>query len=199
MKHQGRWRAALAMAITLVSGTAGAADSAGKLVFENARVTIREVTGAVGAPLPVDAALDAVTVDISSGKLDFLPKGAPRNASAPKLVAFELKEGKVAPLANTSGYPDAFPRPAVKKVFENARIVAWDYTWTPAMPPPTHFHTKDVVVVYLADGTLQSIAPNGEKTLAEHTYGSARFQSSGRLHTEDLVKGTARAIVIELN
>ncbi len=194
-----RLRALLTLAGLLSCGAAAAADGGGKLVFENERVVIREISGAVGAPLPISADRDAVTVDVANGRLDFLAKGTPRSAGAPKLVLVELKDMKVAPLPNSSGYPDAFPRPAVKKLLENARIVAWDYTWTVGMPPPMHFHTKDVVVVFLADGTLQSIAPNGEKSLAEHTYGSARFQNSGRLHTEDLIKGAGRGIIMELN
>ena len=191
--------ACLLLSALLLPGVAAAAESTNKLVFENERVTIREISIAQGAPLPLNASLDAVIVDTSNGKLDFLAKGRPRNAPAPKLVLVELKDKIVAPLPNTSGYPDAFPRPNVKKVMENARIAAWDYTWVVGMPPPMHFHTKDVVVVFLAEGTLQSIAPNGEKTLADHTYGFAKFQPSGRLHTEDLVKGAARGIVIELN
>ncbi len=199
MKFQGHLWAGMTLAYVLFSGIAAAADGANKLVFENERVTIREVNVAQGAPLPASATFDVVSIDLSSGKLDYLPKGGPRNAAAAKSILIELKDAKVAPLPNASGYPDAFPRPAVKKVLENARVVAWDYTWTPGMPPPMHFHTKELVVVFLADGTLQSIAPDGEKTDAAHTHGLAKFQSSGRLHTESLVKGMARAIVIELN
>ena len=59
----------------------------------------------------------------------------------------------------------AFPRPGVKKLLENARVIVWDYTWTTGVATPMHFHDKDVVVFYLEDGDLQSTTPKGEKTV----------------------------------
>ena len=51
---------------------------------------------------------------------------APRHS-----ILVELKDVKVAPLQNKSGYPDAFPREGSKKVFDNPRVVVWDFSWTP--------------------------------------------------------------------
>jgi hypothetical protein len=65
----------------------------------------------------------------------------------------------VPPLANTSGFPNAFPRPNSRKLFENDNVVVWDYTWTTGVPTPMHFHDKDVVVVYLETGRLKRGEP----------------------------------------
>jgi hypothetical protein len=73
-----------------------------------------------------------------------------------KAIAITLKEKKVSALANTSGYPNAFPRPHNIKVYEDARVIVWDYTWTPGEPTPMHFHDKDVVVIYFGKGSLRS-------------------------------------------
>ncbi len=113
-------------------------------------------------------------------------------------VSIELKDHPVAPLANRSGYPNAFPRPRVKKVFENDRVLVWDYTWNPGEPTPMHFHDKDVVVVYLQNGALKSTTPDGKSVVNEYAVGDVRFNARDRAHTEELVKGTQRAIITEL-
>ena len=100
--------------------------------------------------------------------------------------------------ANATGYPLAFPRPNVKKVIDNDRVVIWDYTWTPGVPTPTHFHDKDVVVTYLEDGALRSTDPAGASVINEHYFGFTKLNSRDRVHTEELVKGKARAIIVEL-
>ena len=132
------------------------------------------------------------------------PKGAAAAArgsvAAPfsKATVIELKDHQVAPLRNTSGYPGAFPRPGAKKVLENARVVVWDYSWAPGVPTPMHFHDKDVVVVYLEDGALKSTTPDGQSVVNEHFFGFTKFNARDRAHTEELVKGKARAIIVEL-
>ena len=105
---------------------------------------------------------------------------------------------KVAPIPNPTKYPLAFPRPNVKKVLENDRVMIWDYTWTPGVPTPMHFHDKDVVVVYLADGELRSTEPDGKSVVNPHYFGFTKLNSRDRAHTEELIKGTGRAIIVEL-
>src|SRR5438105_4486815 len=56
-----------------------------------------------------------------------------------KAIAITLKNKTVAALANNSGYPNAFPRPGNVKLHEDARVIVWDYTWTPGQPTPVHF------------------------------------------------------------
>ena len=57
---------------------------------------------------------------------------------------------------------------------------------------------KDVVVTYLEDGALRSTEPNGQSIVNEHYFGFTKFNSGNRVHTEELVKGKARAIIVEL-
>ncbi len=61
-----------------------------------------------------------------------------------------------------------------------------------------HFHDKDVVTVFLDDGGLKSTTPDGKSDITHITVGMARFNPGNRTHSEELVKGAARAIVTEL-
>jgi len=159
--------------------------------IDNQRVQVREINGAVDA-VPYDSIWVSRT-----GHAAFLKKGD-KHAADGSGILIGLKDFKVEPLANKSGYPAAFPRPGSKKLFENARVVVWDYSWTPGVPTPMHFHDKDVVVYYLDDGDLQSTTPSGEKTVNEYRPGMIRFNLRDRSHTETLVRGKQHGIMTEL-
>jgi len=162
-----------------------------KPLIDNDRVAVWDVADSTTAQ-----PMDAVVVSVSGGAV-FLPKGA-----TPKIVGrsiiIDLKDHPVAPIANTSGYPLAFPRTGSKKIFENDRVIVWDYTWTPGEATPMHFHDKDAVVVFLEDGDLKSTTVDGQVTLNSLTPGTAKFNTRNRTHTETLVRGKQRAIVTEL-
>jgi hypothetical protein len=61
-----------------------------------------------------------------------------------------------------------------------------------------HFHDKDVVVVFMDDGELESTTPDGKSSVTKVSFGLARFNSGNRTHSEKLVSGAARAIIVEL-
>jgi hypothetical protein len=77
-------------------------------------------------------------------------------------------------------------------------VVVWDYTFTRDVPSPLHFHDTDVVVVFLGEGTLASTTPEGVVTTRDHTNGLTLFNPGNRHHTETLVRGSCRVIVVEL-
>lgn len=171
-------------------------QTAPKPSIDNDRVTVLEVTGPATAQ-----PLDAVVVSMS-GHAVFVTKGTTPNVSgesnAGRSIVIDLKDHPVAPIANTTGYPLAFPRPGSKKLLENDRVIVWDYTWTPGVPTPMHFHDKDVVVVFLEDGDLSSTTPDGKVTTNSYTPGTVRFNARDRTHTETLVRGKQHAIATEL-
>jgi hypothetical protein len=113
-------------------------------------------------------------------------------------VVVELKDHRLPPLAGTSSFPNAFPRTGAMKRLENDQVIVWDYTWTPGVPTPMHFHDKDTVVVYLENGSLKSTTPDGQSVVNELSPRLIRFNARDRVHTEELVKGKARAIITEL-
>ena len=195
----------------------------GKQIVDNARVTVWDViwpSDPHGPVLPAtsDTVLVALTdgpiriVDILGadktitrkiGDVQFEMKGYGHREESigngtPRDIVIELKDAKVAPLANTSKYPNAFPRVGSRKVLENDRVIVWDYTWTPGVPTPMHFHDKDVVVTYLETGELASTSPDGQVVNNPHYFGFAKWNTRDRAHTETLVKGKGRAVIVEL-
>ncbi len=138
------------------------------------------------------------------GDAAFDPKGGvygeenTSETSPVRAIVVNLKERRDPPLQNASGYPNAFPRPDVKKLLENDRVIVWDYTWTPGMPTPVHFHDKYVVVVYLENGAVKSTTVDGNSVVNEISFGLTTANPRARLHTEEVVRGKARAIIMEL-
>jgi hypothetical protein len=166
-----------------------------KQLIDNNRVTVHEVSGKA---TPIDKRNhDVVAIDLDSKTAFFVPKGA-THAGPQHGIVIDLKDVSVPPLENKTKYPLAFPRPGVKKVLENNRVIIWDYTWTAGKPTPMHFHDKDVVVVYLADGDLKSTTADGQATVNQISFGKTTFNAPNRTHTEELVKGSARAIIVEM-
>jgi hypothetical protein len=193
-----------------------------KQIVDNERVTVWDVIWSSGHGAAEPRPADTVTVALNDGPIRVVDimgteKTITRNigdvqfeargeghredsvgAAVPHDILIELKDTKVAPLANTSGYPNAFPRPGSRKIFENTRVLCWDYTWTPGVATPMHFHDKDVVVVYLETGVLASTTPDKQVVNNPHYFGFTKFNSRDRSHTETLIQGKGRAIIVEL-
>ena len=191
------------VALSFVASTAAAADVAP--LIQNNRVIVWDVTPGGKAPA-TNPAHDVVTFVIrgdqakSQGEVLYRVRGAvsePAPADTRRIV-IELQDAKVAPLANASGYPLAFPRPGSRKLFENERVVVWSYTWTPGVATPMHFHDKDVVVTYLADGALTSTDAQGKAVVNPHHFGYTKFNARDRVHTELLARGQGSAMMAEL-
>lgn len=178
------------MVITLLLSLLIQAGAPLKPVIDNDRVTVWDVTVANAQPL------DAVVISFS-GNAAFVSKGTQPKIEG-RSVVIDLKEHPAAPIANTSGYPLAFPRAGAKKLLENSRVVVWDYTWAPGVPTPMHFHDKDVVVLFLGDGDLKSTTRDGKDVVSQYTSGTIRFNQGNRTHSETLVRGQQRAIIAEL-
>ena len=168
-------------------------------IVDNERVTVWDVTS--GDPAAPKHDGDTMWISLSRpGEVAFKAAGQRFDAAAlgGRAIVIDLKDHKVAPLPNTSGYSNAFPRPGVRKLFENARVVVWDYSWQPRVATPMHFHDKEVVVVYVETGALKSTTKDGQSTENEFTAGTVRYNQRNRVHTELLTSEKARAIITEL-
>src|SRR4051812_47652649 len=140
---------------------------------------------------------DAVIVDLKTASARFVKAGAPVLAKERSII-IELLAPPVGPLANTTGLPDAFDRPGIEKLLDNERVTVWRYTWLPHKKTPRHFHANDVVVVHMADGVLASTTPDGKTAMNPNSRGLTKFNPRGRVHEEELVKGKATAVIVEL-
>ena len=166
-----------------------------KPVVDNDRVTVWDVNPE-GAQIPGARPLDAVVISFT-GKAIFVPRGASAHIGG-RTIVINLKDHPVPPIANTSGYPLAYPRPGATKLLENDRVAVWDYVWMPNVPTPMHFHDKDVVVLFLENGDLKSTTPDGKEVVTSYTTGTIRFNQGNRAHFETLIRGKQHAIVTEL-
>jgi hypothetical protein len=144
----------------------------------------------------------ATTVNLKPGDVRFWPKGthqAAEPASEGRAIVAHFKDVAGPTYKNTSGFGPAFPRPRVKKLVDNNRVVVWDYTWVQGEPTPNHFHDKDLMIVYLADGAIRSVTPDGKATPNEFKFAEVRFNPGNRAHYEEYVRGDGpRAIITEL-
>ncbi len=163
-------------------------------IIDNERVTVFDTTTALPA-----AQHDFVTVSLThKGTAMLGRKGEIPDKSGEHAIVILLKEHPVAPLANNTGYPLAFPRPHVVKLYETEKVLVWSYHWNPGEPTPMHFHDKDVVVVYEEPTALTSTTPDGKKTVHEYKDGEVRFNRRDRTHTELLVHGGGSGVMTEL-
>jgi hypothetical protein len=174
-------------------------------ILDNARVTVWDFSWTRGVPQAMDRATSNavwITVAPVEGQAVYWPKGEARHASPSatpaRTIVINLKDSGPATMVNKTAYPNAFPRPGIKKVLENDRVIVWDYTWTTGQPTPMHFHDKDTVVVYLRDGSLKSTTPDGQSVVNPLTVGKTTFNARDRVHSETLVEGESRAIITEL-
>jgi hypothetical protein len=193
-----------------------------KELIDNPRVTICEVTLTKGQKWPMEkypedtlmvpvmpvslrittADGKATTVSLKPGDVRFWPKGTHQAAepeSDGRAIVAHFKDVAGPTYENTSGFGPAFPRPRVKQLLDNNRIVVWDYTWVQGEPTPNHFHDKDLMIVYLADGAIRSVTPDGKATPNEFKFAEVRFNPGNRAHFEEYVKGNGpRAVITEL-
>jgi len=194
-----------------------------KKVFENERVAVWDVVWPKGQPSPVhEHRYDQVSVTLVGGavrvtRLDgsftvnqselgsvtLTTKGTVHreegSSDTPQhKIMIEMKTpGTSVPTKN--GVPDAFPREGAVKVMENDRVIAWDYTWKggPPSPPSAYYH--DTVTVFVEGGTLAAQAGGRNTVETVRAAGQAIYTpASAESHREQVVRGTPRAVVLEL-
>jgi hypothetical protein len=184
----------IAALMVLMSFTIAFPALAADVVIDNERVTVLDTTSGIPS-----SPHDFVAISLAKpGNAVFGHAGDTAGQAGSRTVMIELKDHKVAPIPNNSGYPNAYPRPHIEKILENDRVIVWRYRWNLGEPTPMHFHDKDVVVVYLEDSALKSTEPDGKSVVNEYKSGDIRFNRRDRTHTELLVRDAASAVITEL-
>src|SRR5262245_11759198 len=112
------------VALFLLLGSSAQAQRGGaKQLIDNNRVTVQETGPATGQPAPIEARVrDIVVIDLDQKTAFFVPKGS-SHPNARHAIVVDLKDVSIPPLENKTKYPLAFPRPGVKKVLENKRVI----------------------------------------------------------------------------
>lgn len=194
-----------------------------KLIFDNERVTIWDVTWIKGKPSamhrhkfdlagvylvgsPIKVTLPDGTSresTVEEGYVHFQRKGVTHieeglvDDNPRHAILIDLKDHVVAPLPDPAGMPKAFPREGAQSRFENERIAVWEYRWT-GQPTPMHFHGRDVVSVVMEGGEMESTTPDGKSQVSRVSRGEASFTPGNRTHSEKAISGAPRAILVEL-
>jgi quercetin dioxygenase-like cupin family protein len=123
------------------------------------------------------------------------PPGTPERMA----IMFDLKEVSAPAVPAPKGVPTAFPRPgALTPAIDNARVLEWDYTWTPGAKVPLHIHDRDSVQVFQTGGTIRFTAQDGKSETKTFAMKDARFIPRGTIDAEEALDGSPRAVTIEL-
>jgi hypothetical protein len=182
----------LALSLSAASDLGVAQDIPPKI--DNERVAVFDAAGTLPR-----ADHDFVVVPLArKGSAEFHHMGDIPGKTGSRAIVIELKDSPPKTYSNNSGYPNAFPRPRAKRLFENERVIVWSYRWKLGEPTPMHFHDKDVVVVYEDDTSLKSTTLDGASVVNSYQAGEVRFNRGDRTHTELLVKDSGSAVIVEL-
>lgn len=139
------------------------------------------------------------------GAVSFQPKGVIHIEEVLndglRAVAIELKPQNRQTLQEPSGSAAAGPllgRDGATLRLDNARVVIWDDQWPAGRPVPSVVHTRDSVIVPLESGSVRRTMANGTIRVIELAFGDPMFIPRGEVAREDVLKGSPRAIIVEL-
>ena len=212
--HRGSWALLL---VTIATGARAAP------VIDNERVVVWDVKLAPGETGPsTPHNLDAVILVVEGGTIRtrdargrsrltqrnfgegmFVPKGTDAVdtliAGGPAHeVLIALKNHAAPARAMSPKYPNAFPRPGAVKLFENRRVILWNYSWTPGRPTSMHIHDKDFVVAFRYDSSQVIVEPGGGSHINQVKAGEILFLERGLTHSEGTLSERQSAVYMEL-
>lgn len=209
-------KAAISLLALAAAATSAWADAAAP-VMDKPRVTVRRLVLAPGTPASaISHAGDYVVLFFDGGRVrganGKISSHAPGSAVAGTggitgdtaldkpvtEIVVELKNAPSNTVPNTTGLPPAFPREGSKLVLETPRVRVWNYDWKPGKPTVMHFHDTEVVVSYRGDGDIRSTDPQGKSALSHRATGDIVYNQANRSHSEELVKGQAGGVMLEL-
>ncbi len=186
---------------------------AARKLFENDRVAVWDVTWPKGQPTAMhEHPVDQLSVTLVGGTIRVTRLGGNPvvNTSKPGSVVFTPK-GTVHMEEGLSDVPQrkimlqlkssesksetaaaAPPREGAVKLMENARVIAWDFTWK--LGQKTSPNYRDSVIVFLEGGTIRSGSKDTARSFGEVFY----IPHSADPHTEEAVRGSPHAVIVEL-
>lgn len=188
---------------------------AARKLFENDRVAVWDVTWPKGQPTAMhEHPVDQLSVTLVGGTVRVTRLGGTPavNKSEPGSVVFtpkgtvHMEEGlsdvpqrKIMLQLKSSGSASEsaagpFPREGAVKLLENARVIAWDFTWRPGQKTIRHAEYRDSVIVFLDGGTFRSGSKDTTRSAGEVAY----LPHDVEPHAEEAVQGAPRAVIVEL-
>ena len=200
-----------------------AANAAAAPLIDNEHVTVWDVELAPGESSPsTPHDLDAVVLIVEGGSFRthdghghsgvserhfgegrFVPKGSDEvdtliGGGPAHEVLIALKNHPGPPRATSPKYPDAFPRTGATRLFENRRVILWNYSWTPGRPTGMHIHDKDFVVAFRYDSSQVIVEPGGASHVNQIKAGDTLYLEHGLTHSEGTLSERQSAVYMEL-
>ena len=149
-----------------------------------------------------DGAVRAVITEI--GSLSTTRKGTTHieegNSDPPlRAVFIELKQETASGLPDADvGGPVSFPRDDAKKILDDERVTAWDYTWASGSEGIRYRPARETVIVWLGEGKLRVRHRGGASTVSDVNAGTMHHLARGSNETLEIVGGSPRVILFQL-
>jgi quercetin dioxygenase-like cupin family protein len=191
---------------------------AARMLFENDRVEVWDVTWPKGQPTAMhEHPVDQLSVTLVGGtkrvtrlggtptvgksersQIVFIPRGTVHMEEG----VSDVPERKImiqVKASTTNAAPPALPREGAVKLLENARVIVWDYAWKPGQMTPLYTDNRDSVLVFLDGGVIRLATDNrGFKDAARSPDEVLYSPHNADRKTEEAVRGSPRAIIVEL-
>jgi hypothetical protein len=193
-------------------------------LLDTDRITVWDIVWPKGQPTEMHRHVyDQVgTYYVRGGRLITTPDGAPRavitevgslsttrkgtthieegNTDPPlRAVFIELKQETASGLPDADvGGPPAFPRDDAKKILDDERVTAWDYTWPSGSEGLRYRPARETVIVWLGAGKLRVRQRGGATTLSDVNAGTMHHLARGSNETFEIVGGSPRVILFQL-
>ena len=188
-------------------------------IIDNDRVNVWDVYWEKDQPTPLHThVIDQFSITLRGGLLRVSPAGGPwSEAHMSKIGSVNfvpagtthMEEGLsdipqhkiMLEVKPSPPNPDAHgipPGEGAVKLFENARLIAWDLRWKPGQTIARPQEDLDSVTVFLDGGTVRSTG-NGAAANIVRKSGQAVYAARGvPAHSENAVSGTPHVVIVEL-
>jgi hypothetical protein len=195
--------------------------AAARMLFENDRVEVWDVTWPKGQPTAMhEHPVDQLSMTLVGGtkRVTRLGGGAPTVGKSERGQIVFTPRGTVHMEEGVSDVPErkimiqvkgsqpasdstanAAPREGATKLLENARVIVWDYVWKAGLKTSLLKDNRDSVLVFLDGGVVRSVTDSGSSNDTARSPDEVVYIPHGAdTKTEEAVRGSPRAIIVEL-
>ena len=188
-------------------------------IIDNDRINVWDVYWVKDQPTPLHThVIDQFSITLRGGLLRVSPAGGPWSQAHMSKVGSvnfvaagttHMEEGlsdipqhkimlEVKPSPPNPDVHGTSPGEGAVKVFENARLIAWDLAWKQGQTISRLQDDLDSVTVFLESGTVRSTG-NGVFSNFVRKLGEAVYAARGvPAHNESALSGTPHVIIVEL-
>jgi hypothetical protein len=188
-------------------------------IIDNDRINAWDVYWMKNQPTPLHThVIDQFSITLHGGLLRVSPAGGPWSEAHMSKIASvnfvpagttHMEEGlsdvpqhkimlEVKPSPSNPDVHGTSPGEGAIKVFENARLIAWDLAWKQGQAISRPREDLDSVTVFIDGGTIHATGSGASANIVRKS-GEAVYVAHGMpAHNETALSGAPRAIIVEL-